>query len=65
MSNWIHIENELPEYAEPVLIKANSVTQNITWELDEESNIWFSPFNFDSELRIEINKVQGWQYLPN
>lgn len=68
MSKWISVNDDLPAYGEPVLIKANGVTQNVTYMLDgaDEAPDWFEPYYFehDDNLKVLWNKVDYWQYLP-
>lgn len=67
-SGWISVDDRLPAYGEPVLIKANSVTQHVTYVLDgaDECPDWFEPHHFDhdDDLKMFWNKVKFWRPLP-
>jgi hypothetical protein len=65
---WVNVEEKLPAYGEPVLIKINGVTQHVTYALYGDSDVpdWFKPYHFDNdyEHKISRDKVSFWCYLP-
>lgn len=66
--NFKKVEDELPAYGEPVLIRTGSTVQHITYMLDGADDVpdWFEPYFFESEdgLKICHSKVREWAYLP-
>ena len=69
-SGWVSVEDRLPAYGRPVLIKSeNGAVQHITYVLDGDDDVpdWFEPVHFchDDELKIMCNKVKSWMYLPD
>lgn len=66
--DWIDVNDKLPAYGEPVLLKANGVTQHVTYMLDgaDECPDWFEPYHFDHDDNQKLfwNKAQAWQPLP-
>jgi len=65
---WISVEDELPGYGEPVLIRAKGVTQYITYILDGSDHTpdWFEPYYFDHDGNMKIwwNQATHWMPLP-
>jgi len=69
VSDWISVEDELPEYGEPVLIYSSGVVQNVTYTLDadeEETIAWFEPYHFehDDNCKVGASEVNHWMPLP-
>ena len=68
MSKWIDVNQELPSYGVPILLKGNGVTQHVTYMLDggDDCPDWFEPYHFehDDNMKILWNKTQAWQLLP-
>lgn len=69
MSEWISVEDRLPDYGEPVLICANDVVQSVTFMRDgfEDTADWFEPYHFgddDEFLRVWASFVTHWMPLP-
>lgn len=76
LSNWVNINDHEPVLDEPVVIKVNSIIQDITYCLDgSDLNdlIWFEPYckNIDAETKHEMSvRVSGkieifWQYTKD
>lgn len=62
---WIHVNEELPPYGMPVLIKSKTgVIQNITYILEgaDDTPDWFEPHYFDNgdDLKIWWNHIDSW-----
>lgn len=66
--SWIDVNEKLPQYGEPVLLRANRVTQHVTYMLDgaDDTPDWFEPYHFDHDDNCKMfwNKADSWQYLP-
>jgi len=65
--NWISVNDGLPAYGEPVLIKVNEVIQHITYMLDEADDAqWFEPYHYhDLENAFPSHKVDSWQPIES
>jgi hypothetical protein len=68
VSEWISVDDRLPEYGEPILVVANGVVQNITLMLDgcDESPDWFEPYFFEcDDCAFLWDKATHWMPLPD
>ena len=71
-SKWINCRASLPEYGDPVTVKANGVVQNVTYTLSgagddfDEKLDWFEPYHFehDDNCKIPLSNNIEWMPLP-
>lgn len=62
------VNERLPAYGEPVLIKTNGVLQHITYILDGADDVpdWFEPCHFEADgLALRWDKVESWIYVDD
>jgi len=67
LNQWVSCETRLPEYGDPVLIIANGVTQNVTYQRNgaDDAPDWFESYHYeDEEHNIPWDKVTHWMPLP-
>ena len=67
MSDWIKIEDQLPEYGDPVIIVIKGTVQNViyTRDGDDDTDDWFEPYHYDDkESAAWRREVSHWQPLP-
>lgn len=71
---WVSVNDKMPSYGEPVLLKINGVVQKITYNLDgsDHSNDWFEPYSSigvyddhrDLSFFVDYESDVCWQSLP-
>lgn len=63
------LNDDLPPYGAPLLIKINGVVQHITYMRDgaDDELDWFEPYFFRHEDidKLPLHKVDGWFALPD
>lgn len=68
-SQWISVEDELPVYGDPVLLKISGVVQHVTYMLDgaDDSCDWFEPYHYEDTNAAVMNNGKlriEWMALP-
>jgi hypothetical protein len=69
---WINCRASLPEYGDPVTVKAHGVVQHVTYTLSgagEDFDVkldWFEPYHFehDDNCKIPLSNNVEWMPLP-
>ena len=68
---WVSVEDKLPDYGQPILLKISGVVQHVTYMRDGGDDYdWLEPFFYDHDDDVKISlKFDGltkieWMTLP-
>lgn len=69
LPKWISVDERLPDYGVPVLLKINGIAQHVIYMRDgsDESNDWFESYHYedkDSVFFIDFSDDVEWMPLP-